>query len=457
MIRRSFQLLRIKSPRKKCPAFKWMGLWLLSGPLSVLPSLAQEPLPSAFGDERRVLLPINTQPPGSVEWVAASGGAASAGSAAASGSAGATHSGAAGTVNSGSTAASGSGTAGLEEVPPIPTGTGLLLLTDVPFEAQRDAFLKQLRTTVKTPTKGEVYSSEAIYGKVGHDPGAWRQSATFARAALWFTLARQGLLYQEDAQAMRGLRRTRELLEQGGLMARAPLLASIELMAGRILVDQGAYAEGEQAFRTAVLIDPNDVSEQLPDGVARQLYEKARHWVQEAPRLPMRVDVSTEAAGETTLYVNGARVQSGGPQFLIELPPGRHFVAAVREGSRPDAKGVLLEEGKKKPEVFLRLEPGAGASLTLKPFALAEVNSFLEKCELLMRRAQVAQLVIGVAARAEAWRRTEQGPKMGIQTGLRVNPGPDEGESTQKEAPVMMEYFRLELSGRVVWLGSDEK
>lgn len=457
MIRRSSHALCINSLTKKSPALKWMGLWLLSGPLPVLQLLAQEPIPSAFGEEIRVILPSGTPPPGWVERVATSGGAVTAAASGAGTSGAATAPGIPGAAGApGIPGAAGAASEG-EEAPPVPTGTGLLLLTDAPFEAQRDAFLKQLRTVVKTPTKGEVYSSEAIYGKVGNDPGAWRQSATFARAALWFTLARQGLIYQDDAQAMRGLRRTRELLEQGGLMARAPLLASIELMAGRILVDQGAYAEGEQAFRTAVLIDPNDVSEQLPEGVARQLYERARHWVQDAPRLPMRVDVSTEAAGETTLYVNGSRVQSGGPQFLIELPPGRHFVAAVREGSRPDAKGVLLEEGKKKPEVFLRLEPGVGASLTLKPFALAEVNSFLEKCELLMRRAQVAQLVIGVAARAEAWRRTEQGPKMGIQTGLRVNPGPDEGESTQKEAPVMMEYFRLELSGRVLWLGSDEK
>lgn len=342
------------------------------------------------------------------------------------------------------------------EAPPTPSGTLLLLVPDMAFDPNLSKLEHRLKSAA-TDARGPLLGIESVFGAVGHDPGAWRQAAAFVRAAFWFTLARQGIQAQDDVAALKGLRRTREVLEQGGLLTRSPLLASIELLTGRIYVDRSEPELAEEAFRTAALIDPSDLSDQLPSGPVRARYLAARKWVQDAERIPLRIEVNTEGPGEVQLYINGGRVMGKGPMWLIELPPGRHLVSAVREGTRPDSQAVVLQPSQKAPgkraEVFLRLEPGAGAGVTLKLFSLAEVNGFLEQCQSLLTRHNAARLMVEVGARTPKAPEGRLGPKVGIQSGIRLNPGPDAGDDPAPVPHAEVEFFSLDTAGHVGWMG----
>lgn len=392
-----------------------------------------------------------------------------------------------------------------ESAAPALSGTVLLLVPDMPFDPLYPALVEYLKQNAGREVVGPLHTAATVLGKVGSDPGAWRQASSFIRASFWFMSARQGLMAQDLDKALQGLRVTRAVLEQGRLTARAPLLASIELLSGGILLQKGALAAAEEAFRTACVIDPSDQSEQLPAGAARQAYLSARRWVQEAERRPVRINVNTEGPGEVTLYINGSRVMGRGPLWLIELPPGRHLIGATRDGTRPDAKTIVLPPagatgaepasalasgvpsgtssasgsgGNKAPgppagvpagatqranilsagdgrvpDVFLRLEPGNGGQATLRPFSLAEASGVMDACQKLIAKFNAAQLMLAVGARLPDNSEDRLGPKVGIQNGVRVNPGPDAGDEPPPVPPADVELFTLSAAGAVTWIG----
>lgn len=332
-------------------------------------------------------------------------------------------------------------------------GTALLLFPDSPYDPQLNQMEGRLKAAAALGSGVQVFQTDRLFQAIGRDPGAWRQAASFAQAALWFTIARQGLVERDDAVALAALRKTRGVLEEAGLLTRPPLLASIELMAARILFDQGDREGAREAFRTAALIDPNDLSAQLPSEVSRTEYLKCRREVLESERIPLRIEVSGVSGDDLQLHVNGTRVSGRGPRFTVELPPGRHLVSAFQPGARPDAKVVELKSNERTPSIFLSLEPGPGAAPTLRPFSLAEVSAFLELCQDINRKQNTARLLLQVAIRSGKINADERkGLVVGVQGGVRLNPGPDAADEPVPLAPVHIEQFQLDMSGRITWL-----
>lgn len=356
-------------------------------------------------------------------------------------------------------------------------GSVLVLVPDAPFDPLYPLQQAHLKQVVGKDMVGPLHDVSVLLGKVGNDPGAWRQAAAFVRASLWFSYGRQGLQEHDAPKALLGLKTTREILENAGLVAKAPLLASIELLSGQIKLDSGDEAGAVEAFRTACIIDPNDLSAQLNPGPALALYAKARQWVQEAEKRPVRIQVNTEGPGAVTLTINGARVMGNGPLWLIELTPGRHLIGALREGTRPSTRALVLpplpaskgdvsagaqsqgaasplpSSGIKTPEVYLRLEPGRGGQATMRPFSLAEANAIIEACQKLRTRYNAARLVLGVGTRTSPSQEAANGPKVGVQSGIRLNPGPDAGDDAPPVVPVELEIFSLEASGAITLFG----